>query len=512
MTSRHVSQANWRKIIEDFRSGYQLRTPWEIVLIELIANSIDAGATEIRLDIEGECPKILRVADNGRGMSHGEFAQYHNLGSLTKRRGAGIGWAGIGAKLYLDRCGSIYTETRSNSFEGASKWFLPRGPKAPVWEDVPSRHLLRGRRGTVVEILVTDRRECSRISPPDGSSTILSHFNYALHPHGPLSLRLNGIHITPFDPGRSAQTAAELKVKLRDGSTAEARFFLLREDVPEGFNLVSIVVHSKTIGDNYDFHQIARIKEPARISGSVRCDSLVRVITTSKDNFNRKTTLWRDFDRKVGTAFSEWLRDVGQLESPSIGKERQALANRVQKDLNKIFELPEIRNLQLDPFQSTTRQRVPVPDPTSELAGKEVLGQQLVPGTFGGEETGQRVSVVGDEPGTSVLSDETGRIKVTEHERLLRSGTEIRILPFPTKTEPAWMDLAEQAIIVNESHPAFCCAEATGAAQFYVIETCFRILADQVEDEGERQAVLSRLFLAYVMVNVQPGSAGAEVQ
>ena len=130
---RHVSQVNWRKIIDDFRSAYQLRDAWEIVLIELIANSIDAGATEIDLTIAGELPKVLRVIDNGKGMTRSEFGQYHNLGSLTKERGAGIGWAGVGAKLYLDRSASIYSETRSESFEGASKWFLPRGPKGPVW-------------------------------------------------------------------------------------------------------------------------------------------------------------------------------------------------------------------------------------------------------------------------------------------------------------------------------------------------------------------------------------------
>src|SRR3989442_11892352 len=156
---RHLSHANWRKIIEDFRSAYQLRAPWEIVLIELLANSIDAGSSRVEIEIQGECPKIVRVLDEGKGMTQNEFAQYHNLGSLSKHRGSGIGWAGIGAKLYLDRCASIYTETRSESFAGASKWFLPKGPKEPIWDEIESRRLLCGARGTVVEIMVTDRRE-----------------------------------------------------------------------------------------------------------------------------------------------------------------------------------------------------------------------------------------------------------------------------------------------------------------------------------------------------------------
>ncbi len=503
MTSRrHYSLANWRKIIEDFRSAYQLRRAWEIVLIELVANSIDAGSSEIRIELEGTQPKILRITDNGKGMDQAEFKQYHNLGSLTKRKGSGIGWAGVGAKLYLDRCSRIYTETRSGSYEAASKWFPPRGQRGPIWDEVPPRRVLKHLHGTVVEILVSDLRECNRILPEEGKDTILKHFNYALRPYGSVTLWLNGERVNPFSPAESARISHESDVKLRDGNTVHATFFLLEAEAPPSFNLISLVVHGKTIGDNYDFRQGVRIREPGRIAGFVRCDTLIRVVTTSKDNFNRKAAVWRDFDSKVGKVFSDWLRKVGQLESPSTGRERQALANRVQRDLNRIFELPEIRNLQLDPFQSTARRRIPVPDPASAMAGKEIPGQQFVEGTLADEGKGQRVSVMGDEPGTSLLPDETGILRIAEHERLIKTGLKVRILPFPNQLEPAWMDFADQAIVVNESHPAFRCAGATGGEQFYLIETCFRLLCEQIEDDGERQATLSKLFTAYLAVNV----------
>ena len=38
------------------------------VVKELVENSIDAGATMIRLDIEGGGKKKIRIMDNGRGM------------------------------------------------------------------------------------------------------------------------------------------------------------------------------------------------------------------------------------------------------------------------------------------------------------------------------------------------------------------------------------------------------------------------------------------------------------
>ncbi len=498
---RHLSQVNWRKIIDDFRSAYQLRDAWEIVLIELIANSIDAGATVIDLMIAGEVPKVLRVIDNGKGMTHSEFSQYHNLGSLTKERGVGIGWAGVGAKLYLDRSGSIYSETRSVSFEGASKWFLPRGAKGPVWDDVPSRALLSSGHGTAVEISVSDRKECRRISAEGARRIVYSHFNYALQPHGQVLLRLNGDHLVPYEPALSAESQKSAEIRLRNGTSARVSFFLMGAEVPEGFRLVSLVVHGKTIGDTYDFRQGARIREPQRISGFVHCDPLIRVVTTSKDSFNRKTNQWKDFDAKVGRAFSEWLREIGQLEATRVEDRHDALAKRVQSNLNRIFDLPEVRELEVDPFQSIARRRTSVADPGSGQFGREVFGQQMVRGTMEGPEEGNRVPVLGDEAGMSVLPDEHGTTKVSEQERSMRTGVKVSVISYPGRSEAAWMDFAEQAIVINDLHPAFRCADSTGASEFYIIETCFQVLSNLKEDEGERQAVLSKLFELYLSAN-----------
>src|SRR5207244_9189061 len=111
MTSRrHRSEVNWRKILEDFRSSYQLRSAWEIVLIELIANSIDAGATVVDVAIEATALKVIRVVDNGKGMSRSAFDQYHNLGSISKAKGSGIRGAVVGAQLFRNRRGAALTE------------------------------------------------------------------------------------------------------------------------------------------------------------------------------------------------------------------------------------------------------------------------------------------------------------------------------------------------------------------------------------------------------------------
>ena len=161
-----------------------------------------------------------------------------------------------------------------------------------------------------MEILVTDRRESHRISVEGCKSVVLAHFNYALEPHGGIVLLVNGVRLDPFDPASSLEASKKLEQRLRNGTTVEASFFLLRDAAPPEFGLVALVVHGKTVGETYDFHQEGRIREPRRISGYVRCDSLIKIVTTSKDNFNRKTNHWKDFDAKVGKAFSEWLREI----------------------------------------------------------------------------------------------------------------------------------------------------------------------------------------------------------
>ena len=89
-----------RKLIRDLRDQY----PYGAVLamlIETIGNSIDAHANEIRIEIDRKNYRF-RAVDNGIGMKEDEFIEYHNIAAQTKTRGVGIGFAGVGAKIFLD--------------------------------------------------------------------------------------------------------------------------------------------------------------------------------------------------------------------------------------------------------------------------------------------------------------------------------------------------------------------------------------------------------------------------
>lgn len=495
-----VSNVNWRKVIDNFRSGYQLGAPWEILVVELLANSLDAGARRIWIELEGEYPKVLRVVDDGRGMGNKEFVDYHNLGSLTKSRGYGIGWAGIGAKLYIDRCQEIYTETRSTKYRGASRWSFPKTEIAPVWREVDVRGLLGGSTGTAVEIVLSDKKDCQRISEEALKSGILANYNYVLEPLGSVVVSVNHDRIAPLDPRASALKVESVRSRLKEGGWIGGVLCLLPEDAPPGFALISIVVHGKTVGEQYDFRQFARIQNVDRISGYIQCDDLIHVTTTSKDNFNKRTSTWRDFDKKAGRIFSEWLQTIGQLRRTEPDRSFEDLAKEIARDVNRVLKLPEIGSLNLDLFHKFTRRLAVIADPEGGTLASEVTGQQLVPGTVGGPGDGEGVPVPGDDPGTGLLGDPEGETPSTQKQRRMRGGIQIAFDDVADRPERGWPDPGLQAIVVNRQNPAFQCAEALAQVSFYTIDVCFQVLCEVIEDESERTSALEALFQGFLRV------------
>lgn len=495
---RNASNVNWRKLLSDLRAAYQIRNPCEVLISELLANSLDASAKKVAVELEGSCPKVLRISDNGKGMTKKDFEDYHNLASVKKHKGPGIGWAGIGAKLYIDRAKEIYTETCSDSFSGATVWAFPKTEQYPTFDYVRSRDLCPRGHGTVVEVVVSDKKDCSRLSEDVIEETVLGNYNYALLPIGSVVITVNGKRIAPFVPQEEAVKSREVDIRLKDGATATGVFALLEEPAPAGFSLISVVVHGKTIDSQYDFRQYSRIKDASVISGFVRCDELIQVVTTSKDSFQRKTSEWQDFNNKVGKEFSDWLKSVGSVVNVETDEELKDLAQQVQQELNRIFKLPEVKELHLDLFQNLTRRLATLPDPAGESKASEFTGQQMVGGTVGGPGPGNLIPIEGNEPGQAFVEEPKGDIAATQKERQSRGGIRIAYDSLPDRPERAWIDPGLQAVLVNTENPAFKCARVLNDINFYLIDECLNIICESIEEEDDRKRTLNKLLSAYL--------------
>src|SRR3990172_3914290 len=143
----HESGVNYQNLIRDLAETYPFDVA-EVVVTELVANSLDAGATLISINFD-PAQKVLIVSDNGKGMDTSTFDEYHDFAAGLKTRGTGIGFAGVGAKISFNIADCVITETRSDSFSGGSDWYL-ESKKRLLWEDVGVAHLVG--RETRVEV------------------------------------------------------------------------------------------------------------------------------------------------------------------------------------------------------------------------------------------------------------------------------------------------------------------------------------------------------------------------
>jgi len=172
------TRVDLQHLLEDLRDAYP-GTIEETILTEIMANSLDSGATEIAFATD-QTQRTLTAIDNGSGMQRRDLARYHNVASSTKTRGEGIGFAGVGIKLGLLVCEEVLTETRRGKTHVASSWSMSSRHRAP-WKWVTPLDLLAGR-GTAVRLTVQNALS-PLLDPGFLEATLRRHFQPLLDPH-----------------------------------------------------------------------------------------------------------------------------------------------------------------------------------------------------------------------------------------------------------------------------------------------------------------------------------------
>src|SRR5215475_10519724 len=135
-------------LLEDLRDAYPGPAE-ETILTEIVANSLDSGATLIAATAD-PAQRTFTLVDDGAGMRRRELARYHDIAASTKVKGEGIGFAGVGIKMSLLVCRQVLTETRQRGKHVATIWALTSRHRAP-WKWVPPLGLVV-ERGTGVRL------------------------------------------------------------------------------------------------------------------------------------------------------------------------------------------------------------------------------------------------------------------------------------------------------------------------------------------------------------------------
>lgn len=110
-------------LLEDLRDAYPGSLE-ETIVTETVANSLDSGAGTIAFTADAESA-TLTIVDDGGGMTRAQLRRYHDLAATSKRRGKGIGFAGVGIKLALLACEEVVTESRRGGKAHATTWLAP---------------------------------------------------------------------------------------------------------------------------------------------------------------------------------------------------------------------------------------------------------------------------------------------------------------------------------------------------------------------------------------------------
>ena len=179
--------------LSDFLDAYDNHA--EMVVTEAIANAIDVGATEIQIKMKTglDDERTISFHNNGPAMTKKQFDDYHVIARSSKSKGKGIGFAGIGAKVYLAAWDhtKIHTETTDGRSSFASEMFVrDERLKATLLNPTLTK------KGTLYSVLLKD--EDYAYLEKNIHDTILDVFNPALS--GGLRITLNGKKILPWIP------------------------------------------------------------------------------------------------------------------------------------------------------------------------------------------------------------------------------------------------------------------------------------------------------------------------
>lgn len=441
-------------IIKNFIEAYPY-DPFEIMVIESVANSLDAKASRILLTLEDRQGDLYySISDNGGGMTKEEFeANYHALAISSKTKGAGIGFAGIGAKLYLvflPAGKTILTETRKNGSSLASYLTLVDGE--PRWTYSSPSKLSQD--GTYYELMINPdhKQDASEKTLID---IIQRHFNSILLgiSSRKCEIIVNGKKVEAWKPDIAAEHKFEVKI---GNQTYRGILWHSKKDMKRipGFE---ISVFGKTIQTDWfglDYSVKSQVR--TKISGHVVADALTALLNTTKTAFKPSLNpfLSASFRKEVFTIARNWLKSIDALEEKKHGTRTTheiALQSEIQKILAQSLQMPDL--IKYNPFMDMRRAKVTIKSQKGEIATSLIQGGQETAGNIGGERGGEGVTVPGPSSGKSPAESPKGKEKGEHVERRVKTGIRINYVYEPGNPKETW--IIPEAIVINKGHPVY---------------------------------------------------------
>lgn len=521
------SLVNFQNLIQDLVDMYPYNI-FEIIITELVANSLDARADSISISFD-EDKNLLTVEDNGAGMTKKQFGQYHDFAAGLKARGDGIGFAGLGAKISFGIASRVITETLSSKFKGRSNWYL-RSQKELVWEKSDELSRLK-HEGTLVEVYFDNERKQNihpEISRQNIREILLKHFLPLFDKkfldmyeklgfyNNNLRFKINGTVIKPFDLEKFFRLSKVKKIFFEaSGKKYGYGILALSEDKDIEISYgagIGISVYGKII--QYDFFGQFPGELSSRVFGILEVPPFIKFLNTSKTGFIKSRGSSLQFNRfyePLREGFKAWLRQIGIRSIEAVDSEEAIkLEQEVKKllleipEVNILFDLKSLTNVlagdELGDIRASRR------NGASKTSGegktrveKDSILSVEEPGDTGtssdrievdGSAVGKiekniarRINDIGNGPGDSLVEDLKGVIRSNIKSRRKKAGFKISFANRVDRTDLAWIE--KDIIIINSSHPSYTKIKRSGLGR--KIHNLFSIaiaLSREMQDQG----------------------------
>lgn len=448
-------------------------------------------------------------------MTKRELSRYHDLATSTKRRGSGIGFAGVGIKLGLLACDEVVTETRRGRRHAATSWRLAHRNRAP-WSWIEPPHILDDD-GTAVLLRLSNPLS-QLLDPGFLEATVLRQFQPLFEPEfldilasaypAGFSIAVNGRAI--IGPIRAA---ARYPIAIRIGRQRKPSgvgyLSLHDEPLPEPERGLAIGTRGKVIRRGWDWLGVTP-NEPDRIEGLIEVPALAETLTLNKGDFLRhgpRGAIFVSYRKAIQEAVSSQFAAWGTAAPPA---KRAPRTRPMERDIRRVLgdlaaEFPLLSTLV--EHQAGGQRRLPLgeplaiqqphgtappaDDPRADDTARDPTRDEDAAAAptddgGGGERRGDDA-----QPPANVLepiAQETSSARLPAQTRKKRPATlSLRIQFESLPAELALGRLIESTVWVNDAHPAYRRAVASRAEGYHIALTVAAALAPLTVEPARTQ-------------------------
>ena len=504
------TRVNLKHLLEDIRDTYPFPQE-EAIVVELIANALDSGASQIRFLI-GQEHRTMSILDNGKGMTDRDLEEYHDIAATTKIRGKGIGFAGVGVKLSLLCAKSVITETKSGGLHKATHWSLESAQRAP-WKYIDPPRFVHQSNGTAVSIILNNN-DSDLLNADFVKRVIQTHFYPILQKEFMDRILTkhaykNGVIFFVNDQKvglpkeKYLDQSSFFVVKLGKRGKLVGIGFLgkSRDELPEEERGIAISTYGKVIKRGWDWIGILP-RNPMRLTGIVEIPQLSEILTTNKADFLKDVgslQKYYRFRKALQEAIEPILRGFGEISGARERPERDLLP--LEKEIERVLENMLNDFPELNPLFGRKRKAEPVtgiiPDSNASPIGTVTKGVDIMTGTRGGGGEGSGIEVTkGDMEGERIEPGPEKKESGREHEGARkRPGLMIGFEDNENREELGW--LMESTIWINKGHPAYKKALNSEAENYHIVLSVAWVLSGYLEGEKSSQMFINRFLSSW---------------